>query len=87
MDTDNSSTEAVDESYMSKRKPSKEQYYADLEKWLRDAYLWQGVAANFPYFFMCNYMSQLSINNENIHNQVQALFQAQHSQNRFRQGK
>uniref|UniRef100_A0A1B6LKG6 RDD domain-containing protein n=1 Tax=Graphocephala atropunctata TaxID=36148 RepID=A0A1B6LKG6_9HEMI len=43
-----------------------DKYFSDLEKWLHEAYMWQGVAASFPYFLMCNqYMSQFSVNNAN----------------------
>ncbi|XP_054268513.1 protein FAM8A1-like [Macrosteles quadrilineatus] len=45
-----------------------EKYFADLEKWLHEAYMWQGVAASFPYFLMCNqYMSQFPSNTGNEH--------------------
>lgn len=43
-----------------------DKYFLDLEKWLNDAYMWQGVAASFPYFFMCNqYMSHYTSLNGN----------------------
>lgn len=45
---------------------SSDKYFSDLEKWLNDAYMWQGVAASFPYFLMCNqYISQISLSNAN----------------------
>uniref|UniRef100_A0A1B6HR62 RDD domain-containing protein n=1 Tax=Homalodisca liturata TaxID=320908 RepID=A0A1B6HR62_9HEMI len=46
-----------------------DKYFSDLEQWLHEAYMWQGVAASFPYFLMCNqYMSQFSVNNASIGN-------------------
>lgn len=50
-----------------KSKLSNEKYFSDLEKWLHEAYMWQGVAASFPYFLMCNqYIAQIPLNNDNL---------------------
>lgn len=74
----------------SKTKLSNEKYFSDLEKWLQEAYMWQGVAASFPYFFMCNqYISQLPLNSDNLQNPilnsipVQAQVAFQHQRNRI----
>lgn len=46
---------------------STEEYFVALDKWIHDAYIWQNITANFPYFLMCNqYVNQFSAINNNI---------------------